>query len=162
MGLFFEKNISQSEPADVREIKITKLIDAPRQRVWDAWTKPDRLCRWFGVPPVAATRETTSIDLRVGGAWHADMINEKDGSRLPFGGTYLEVHPPLKLVFTMVDSANPTSDVETITVTFKDRTGATEMTLLQAGHLPPDQYGEPLRSGYSAFFARMEQMLRTS
>jgi uncharacterized protein YndB with AHSA1/START domain len=136
-----------------QEITITRIIDANRQKVWDAWTKPEYLSEWFGVPPLAATRETTSIDLRVGGAWQADMINAQDGSRMPFRGKYLEINSPAKLVFTIEEAGNP--NYETVTLTLTDRVGVTEMTFTQKGHLPKEQYGDPLRNGYNSFFERM-------
>jgi uncharacterized protein YndB with AHSA1/START domain len=141
-----------------QEIYITRIIDAPRQKVWDAWTKPEYLSQWWGVPPLAATRETTSIDLKVDGSWHADMVNTSNGIRMPFAGKYLEINSPNKLVFTIEEAGNP--DTETVTLTFKDRVGTTEMTLHQKGHLPPDQYGDPLRNGYNSFFERMIDVIR--
>jgi uncharacterized protein YndB with AHSA1/START domain len=143
-----------------QQITITRVYDSNRQKVWEMWTKPEKLCEWFGVPPVAATRESTSINLVVGGIWQADMINAVDGTRLPFGGVYREIEAPRKLVFTIEDRAHPeNTDVETVTVTFADYAGTTQMTMHQEGHLPADQYGEPLRSGYSAFFERMSKYL---
>ena len=145
-----------------QEIVITRIIDAPRQKVWDAWTKAEYLAQWFGIPPLAATAESTKIDLRVGGNWQADMVNANDGTRIPFGGKYLEINSPQRLVFTIADAANPENpDFETVSVSFKDRVGTTEMTLRQQGHLPMEQYGEPLRQGYNGFFDRMIALVRT-
>lgn len=144
---------AEAKEASGRAITITRIIDSNRQKVWDAWTKPEHLSQWFGVPPLAATAETTSIDLRVGGSWRADMVNANDGSRQPFAGKYISINSPSKLVFTIEEAGNP--NVETVTITLKDRVGTTEMVLHQEGHLPPEQYGEPLRNGYNAFFDRM-------
>lgn len=143
--------------ASNQEITITRMIDANRQKVWDAWTKPEYLSEWFGVPPLAATRESTSIDLRVGGTWRADLVNAQDGTRMPFTGKYLEINSPSKLVFTIEEAGNP--NVETATVTLTDRVGTTEMTFNQKGHLPPAQYGDPLRNGYNSFFERMIKVI---
>jgi uncharacterized protein YndB with AHSA1/START domain len=143
-----------------KAITITRMIDVNRQKVWDAWTKPEQLAQWWGVPPVAATPETTSIDLKVGGKWRADMVNKQDGSKLAFGGKYIEISPPNKIVFTIEDENNPKASKETVTLTFKDRIGTTEMVLHQEGSLPDEQYGDPLRNGYNAFFDRMLSMLR--
>lgn len=142
------------------EITITRIFDVNRQKVWEMWTRADKLSEWFGIPPIAATKDTTKIDLRVGGRWQADMVNEKDGSVMPFRGTYLEINTPQKLVFTIENPQNPSDpNVETVTVTFKDRTGVTEMTLHQSGHLPKEQYGTPLENGYNAFLDRMVKYL---
>ncbi len=147
-------------PTGAQEITITKIFDAGRQRVWEMWTKPEKFAQWFGVPPLAATVETTKMDLRVGGRWQADMVNAEDGTRMPFGGTYLEIDSPRKLVFTMEDPTNPANpNKETVTVTFRDRMGTTDMTMHQVGHLPPEEYGAPLQNGYNAFFDRMTKYL---
>lgn len=153
---------SQPRLPENNQITITRIIDAPRQKVWDAWTKPALLAQWFGTPPMTARPETTSIDFRVGGLWRADMVNDTDGTRMPFGGKYLAIDPPRKIVFTFEDTTKQQNEnVETVTVTFKDRVGTTEMTLHQEGHLPAEQYGDPLRQGYNSFFDRMIALVRT-
>lgn len=155
------RHASSAAPEQKKEITITRIFDANRQRVWEMWTKPEKLCLWFGVPPLSATADTTSIDLHVGGEWHADMVNTDNGAKLQFGGKYLEIDSPRKLVFTLEDGSAKTRDAETVTVTFTDRVGTTEMTMHQTGNLPQDQYGEPLRNGYNAFFDRMGKYLIT-
>ena len=156
----FDKKTAPPPSAPNQQVTITRVFDSNRQKVWEMWTKPEKLAEWWGVPPVAATLDTISIDLKVGGSWRADMINKSDGTKLPFGGTYLAIETPHKLVFTIVDPGDPTSpNYETVTVTFVDHAGSTEMTLHQTGHLPPAQYGEPLQNGYGAFFDRMRKYL---
>lgn len=59
------------------EFRIARNFDAPRQRVWDAWTKPDQLARWFG--PKGVTTSVKSFDLRPGGILHARM-DSPDGN----------------------------------------------------------------------------------
>ena len=60
-----------------REIVITRLVDAPRELVFDVWTNPEHLPKWFG--PAGFTVETKEIDVTVGGRWRFDMI-APDGS----------------------------------------------------------------------------------
>ena len=144
-----------------QQITITRIFDVGRHKVWDMWTKPEKMAEWWGVPPIAATLDTIKLDVRPGGKFQADMVNGTDGTVLPFRGTYLEVDPPRKLVFTFEDPANPTNtDVETVTVSFIDKAGTTQMTLHQVGHLPVEQYTDGLQKGYSAFFDRMARYLR--
>jgi len=166
LGSLF-RNQTDNSPAvatpvsDARQITLTRVYDSNRQKVWEMWTRPDKLAQWWGSPPLAATKESTQIDLRVGGRWQADMVNASDGTTIPFRGTYLEIIPPQKLVFTIENPQDPNDkNVETVTVTFTDHAGTTQMTMRQEGHLPAEQYGEPLRNGYSAFFERMAKYLR--
>jgi uncharacterized protein YndB with AHSA1/START domain len=68
-----------------REIVITRLVDAPRTLVFDAWTDPDQLPAWFG--PEGFAIETKEIDLRPGGQWRFDMIapnGTRYGNRMIF------------------------------------------------------------------------------
>ena len=83
-----------------REIVMAWRFDAPRRMVFDAWTKPELLRRWFGGP-----REwkltSCDVDLRVGGAYRF-VTTRNDGMEMGWGGVYREVVTPVRLVFTEV------------------------------------------------------------
>jgi|GEM_PF-2365260 len=164
-ALFTAKTVATPETpqavAPRQQITMTRVYDVNRQKVWEMWTKPEKLCQWFGALPFTATPETTKIDFRVGGTWQADLVNQKDGMVIPFRGKYLAIEAPHKLVFTIENTQNPgDANVETVTVTFADHAGTTQMTMTQEGHLSPEQYGDPLRNGYTAFFERMSVYMR--
>ncbi|MBV7409570.1 SRPBCC family protein [Maritimibacter sp. DP1N21-5] len=59
-----------------REIVISRVIDAPRRLVWQAWADPEQIGAWFG--PEGLAIETKEIDLRAGGIWRFDMVGEGD------------------------------------------------------------------------------------
>ena len=59
-----------------REIVLARVIDAPRESVFDAWTDPEQLGAWFG--PRGLTIETHEIDVREGGLWRFDMVGSND------------------------------------------------------------------------------------
>lgn len=148
-----------SEQATGRQMTITRVFDAPRELVWQAFTQPEELAAWFGTPPYKTPPETVSMDVRPGGKWTATMVSEEDGSKLPFAGRYREVEEPQRLVFTFDDVNDPTNEnVEVATVTFADLDGKTEVTLTQAGHMPEEEYGR-LEEGYSVFFDRLAEHL---
>ncbi len=77
------------------KFSISRVLDAPREAVWKAWTEPDRLMRWFS--PKGFTNISSKLDLRVGGTYHY-------GLRMPDGGEmwgrfiYREIVPPERLV----------------------------------------------------------------
>ena len=79
-----------------REIAMTRVFDAPRRLVFDAYTKPELLKRWAGGPP-GWNLAVCEVDLRVGGAWRW-VIEGPDGQRMGLGGVYLDVVPPERLV----------------------------------------------------------------
>jgi uncharacterized protein YndB with AHSA1/START domain len=80
-----------------REIVMTRVLDAPRARVFDAWTKPDRVVRWWG--PTGFTTPVCKIDLRPGGIYHICM-RSPEGQETWSKGTYCEVVVPERIVCT--------------------------------------------------------------
>lgn len=74
-----------------REIVLTRVIDAPRESVFDAWTDSEQLAQWFG--PKGMTIKTHEIDVRVGGSWRFDMIGA-DGTRYDNRMTFLRIDRP--------------------------------------------------------------------
>ena len=79
-----------------REIKIIRIFDAPVEAVWDAWTDPEQVAKWWG--PRGFTITTHSKDLRAGGHWSYTM-HGPDGTDWPNKTLYLEVEPHAKLVY---------------------------------------------------------------
>lgn len=84
-------------PSD-REIRVMREFNAPRALVFDAYTKPELLMRWFGGPD-GWSLVSCEVDLRVGGAWHY-VTRHVDGMELGFGGVFREVVVPERLVTT--------------------------------------------------------------
>lgn len=80
----------QTWPID-REIVFGRVVDAPRDVVFSAWTDPDQIQKWFG--PEGMTIETIEMDLRPGGAWRFDMI-ASDGTRYSNRMAFLRIEPP--------------------------------------------------------------------
>lgn len=74
-----------------REIVLARVIDAPRERVFDAWTDPEQLVAWFG--PKGFTIETREIDVRAGGTWRFDMVGP-DGVRYDNRMDFLRIERP--------------------------------------------------------------------
>jgi len=115
-----------------REIVITRIFDAPRALVFQAWTDPQHLSQWFG--PTVFTNPVCEVDPRVGGAWRI-VMRAPDGSEYPCGGVYLEFAEPERLVFTNNSAdkeGNPVIDGLT-TVLFADEGGKTKLTLRTRG-----------------------------
>jgi uncharacterized protein YndB with AHSA1/START domain len=138
-------------------IRITRTFDAPRELVFQAWTEPARFAQWFGAPNATIPLDTVSMDLRPGGAWRATMYAGPERHAIHWQGTYLEVEPPERLVFTITDQ--PADDMEVVTVTLTDLGGRTEMVFQQAGgHLAPEEYARAAH-GWGVFFDQMALQL---
>ncbi|MBB3132719.1 uncharacterized protein YndB with AHSA1/START domain [Rhizobium pisi] len=80
-----------------REILLVRDIDAPRDLVFSLWTEPKHLLHWWG--PHNCSAPSVSVDLREGGAWRHCILGA-DGKEYWSRGTYLEISPPERLVFT--------------------------------------------------------------
>lgn len=132
-------------------IDITRVINAPPERVFEAWTVPEHFAVWYGGEadvPLA----TVSMDVRPGGSW--SLVIVVPGAEMPFHGVYREVLAPQRLVFTLKDgSAPPGAEGETVTVTFTEGSGRTTEMLFQqrGGNLTPEQYAAA-EDGWHAFF----------
>jgi uncharacterized protein YndB with AHSA1/START domain len=80
-----------------RTAVITRIFDAPRDRVFKAWTDPDEVARWFGPAEYATPRERIRIDLRVGGRYELTMVRP-DGGEFAIGYEIVELAAPELLV----------------------------------------------------------------
>lgn len=110
------------------EIHLTRLYDAPVRAVWDAWTIPEQVEKWWG--PRGFTLTTQSKDLRAGGTWRYTM-HGPDGIDYPNVTTYHVVEPYKKLVYDH-GAADDRPPLFRVTVTFTEANGQTTMDLVFA------------------------------
>ena len=89
--------IVETAPATDRELVLTRIIDAPREKLFRAWTDPELLKQWFA--PLPYTTPVAELDVRPGGA-NLVVMRGPDGKDLPNRGVYLEVVENERLVFT--------------------------------------------------------------
>jgi uncharacterized protein YndB with AHSA1/START domain len=83
--------------ADYQPLKITRTFEAPRQAVWDAWTKPEQFKQWYMPAPFSVP--SCELDVRPGGQIHIDT-QSPDGVIMPMTGEFKVVDEPSKLVMT--------------------------------------------------------------
>ena len=142
-------------------ITITRIFEAPRERVWREWTEPERFADWFGGPTAEVPLSSVSMDVREGGAWRATMFAGPDRREIQWTGEYREVDEPRRLVLTFSD--RPGDDAfELVTVELVDLgDGRTEMRFEQRGGMSPEQY-ERAGQGWSGFLDRMDERLATA
>ena len=87
---------NRASVADAEQFVITRVFDASRERVWEAFTKPEHLQHWWG--PKGFTMRTIKLDLRPGGMFHYSM-RSPDGKEMWGKFAYREIAPPERLVF---------------------------------------------------------------
>ena len=109
-------------------LEIKRLINAPRDRVYAAWTDPAQLKQWFG-PDKVQTRDLIA-DPRVGGKFRWDLTTA-EGEKMTCRGEYREVVPGKKIVFTWQwdDDEDWENHTSIVTVELGDRDGGTELRL---------------------------------
>lgn len=114
--------------ADSRDLILTRLIDAPREKLYRAWTEPELLKQWFAPAPV--TTPVAELDVRPGGA-SLIVMRMPDGQEMPNRGVYLEVVPNERLVFTDAYTsawAPSPKPFMTVILTFEAEGGKTRYT----------------------------------
>ena len=111
-----------------KTLTLTRILNAPREVVFKAWTRPEHVAKWFA--PEGFTIPECTMDVRVGGEIRTTM--EGLGMRIPSKGVFRELAPPDRLSFTSsaFEDENGIPQLETMnTVTLVERNGKTEMTV---------------------------------
>jgi uncharacterized protein YndB with AHSA1/START domain len=108
-----------------REIVVSRMIEAPRELVFEAHSEVRHLSQWFG--PTGFTTTTHSFDFRPGGVWDYTM-HGPDGTEYPNHVEYLEISPPERIVIRH-GSKKDDPDAFISTVTFDERAGDCEVSL---------------------------------
>ena len=107
-----------------REIVMTRVFNAPRHLVFEAWTNPKYVPQWMLGPP-GWTMPVCEIDLRPGGEWHF-VWRKSDGTEMGMRGVYREIKPPERLVFTELWGGNWPETLNTLVLSEQD--GKTTLT----------------------------------
>lgn len=121
-------SLQVTTPSD-REVRLTRVFDAPRQMVWDAFTKPELMKRWFG--PRGWSLAECTIDLRVGGGWRF-ILQGPEGQKMGMRGVYREIKAPERSVHIETFDDYPGESVVTAVFTEKGGKTTMEATVLYA------------------------------
>lgn len=156
---------AKTTPGTRNEVVVTRIFDAPAELVWQAWTDPARFRAWYG--PRGFTAPVARIDLRLGGHF-VFCMRSPDGSEIWSTGTYLEIVPSRRLVYTesRSDPAGnviPQPDGEfleaTVTVILEEQAGRTTLTLRHAG-LPAGYMSDLAAGAWGQAFDKLAKRLR--
>ena len=122
--------LEAAEPAE-RVLVITRVFDAPRDRLFEVWTKPEHMIRWWG--PHGFTTPYHELDVRPGGAYRVCM-RSPEGREHWLRGAYREIVAPKRLVFTYAweDEKGEPRHETVVTVSFEAQGDKTKLTLRQA------------------------------
>ena len=123
-----------SNPSENLKLQLTRVIRASRQRTFDAWTRPENMRQWFGPNRTIANLEINPrkdgaylVELK-GGPCDSTVAEANTTPNVVISGRYIKVDPYDLLSFTWASNLDPTEET-LVTVTFKDVTEGTEVTL---------------------------------
>lgn len=125
-------NTTDTPLTEAPQFSIARVLDAPRELVWRAWTEPSELAQWLH--PFGVSVDSVHADVRVGGRYRYTMTNSETGQEFPTGGEYIEVDPEHRLVFTWGDPDAPIDGTPVITLTLTPQGERTELTFHLLGH----------------------------
>jgi uncharacterized protein YndB with AHSA1/START domain len=144
-----------------REIVMTRVFDAPRTLVFDAFTRPELLKQWLLGPP-GWSMPVCEIDLRIGGRFRYVWRRDTDGTEMGCGGVYREIVPPERLVHTE-QFDNPWYPGESlITALLDEQRGKTTLTatmLYESRDARDGILKSGMESGVAASYDRLAELL---
>jgi uncharacterized protein YndB with AHSA1/START domain len=145
-----------------REIRIERVFDAPRDKVFSLYTDPALIPEWWG--PRDQTTIVDEMDVRAGGSWRF-ISRSADGSESAFRGAYREVTPPERIVQTFEWEPMP-GHVSVETATFEDLgDGRTKVTTVSAFSTTEDRDGmlaSGMERGLNETYQRLDELLARS
>ncbi|GAA3208562.1 SRPBCC domain-containing protein [Microbacterium terregens] len=136
---------------------VTRTLDAPRELVFDALTKPEHFAVWFGTAEVQVPQETLSMDVRPGGQFRA-VMHLPDGNLIHWSGTYVEVDPPTHVAMTLTDQPDDDSGLPVI-FDLESVAGGTLLTIRQDRSDFTDEQVAATIAGYNAFLDDMAKVI---
>jgi uncharacterized protein YndB with AHSA1/START domain len=150
------KHRTAVERTSDRELVVTRTFDAPARLVFEAWTRPELFTRWWLPKSMGMSLRSCEMDVRVGGKYRLEF--EPDG--MAFFGTYLEVTPPSRLVWTNEEGGE---GGPVTTVTFEDTGGQTRLVMheLHSSKEALDAAGTGAADATVETFAQLDELLVT-
>ncbi len=146
-------------PSD-REIVATRVVDAPRTLVWNAWTRPEHVPHWM-TGPEGWAMPVCEIDLRPGRGWHFGWRG-RDGTAMEMRGVYRTIVAPEQLVSTESWGGDWPETLNTLVLT--EEKGETTMTctvLYPSKQARDAALGTGMKDGWSASYVRLDEYVRT-
>lgn len=153
------KNSTSVERKSDRELVVTRTFNGPARVVFDAWTKPELLKRWWAPKSCEISFLSCEADVRTGGTYRFVFSHPSAPQPMAFFGRYLEVTPPTRLVWTNDEGEGPGS---VTTVTFEEKAGE---TLVVVSDLYPskqaldDAIASGSTCGFGEQFEQLDQLL---
>jgi uncharacterized protein YndB with AHSA1/START domain len=138
------------------EVRVERTFEAPVEVVFDAWTSPEVMRRWWHAGPEWETPEA-EVDLRVGGKVRV-VMRASDGTEVEAQGVYTRIERPHRLEMTWTFSDDPSNAQQLIEVAFSESEGATTVVMLNSG-IATDERRDAQDYGWRGCFDELERAL---
>jgi uncharacterized protein YndB with AHSA1/START domain len=152
------KNPTTVERKSDRELVVTRTFDAPARLVFEAWTRAELFQRWWVPKSMGMSLASCEMDVRVGGKYRLEF--RSDGPNVAFFGTYLEVVPAARLVWTNEEGGD-SGPVTSVTFTEKDGKTLLVMHELHPSKEALDAAGTGAADALEETFAQLDELLVT-
>ena len=139
-------------------VRIERTFEAPAEEVFDAWTSPEVMRRWFHVAPDWDTPEA-EVELRIGGKVRI-VMRRPDGTAARAGGEYTEIDRPHRLAMTWTFDDDP-SNHQLIELSFSESDGSTTVVMVNSG-ISTDERRDSQQWGWGGCFDSLERALAVS
>src|SRR5262245_1074051 len=140
-------------------VQIERTFDAPSEAVFDAWTSPEVMRRWYHCGPDWQTPEV-EVDLRIGGKVRV-VMRKPDGSEVALSGEYTEIDRPHRLAMTLPFSDDPANTEQLLELSFSESGGATTVVLINSG-VPDDERRDAQQWGWDRCLEELAPALASS
>jgi uncharacterized protein YndB with AHSA1/START domain len=148
--------MSEMPTAQDQQVLITRVFDAPRELVFQAWTDPGHVAQWFGPEGFDTPRESVTIDLRVGGRYELGMVQRQSGAVFPVRYEIVELDPPRLLVLRSEPMPEVGMHEPTLTrIELHDHGAKTRMSLSDG----PYAQSAHAEAGWHAAFGKLDVLL---
>jgi uncharacterized protein YndB with AHSA1/START domain len=153
------KNVTTVERKFERELVVTRTFNGPARIVFEAWTKPELLKRWWAPKSTGLSLLSCEADVRTGGTYRFELGHGGASEPMVFFGRYIEVIPNSRLVWTNDESR----DGAVTTVTFEEKGGKTLVILheVYSSKEALDSAIAGMEGGMSETFAQLDELLVT-
>ena len=155
------KNPTTVERKSERELVVTRAFSGPARLVFEAWTKPELLTRWWAPKSFGVSFVSCEADVRAGGAYRFVFAHPDSAQPMAFFGRYLEVTPHARLVWTNEEGGDGGA---VTTVTFEER-GAETLVVMHDLHPSKEALDDAMASGstcgFDETFAQLDELLAT-
>ena len=153
------KNYTTVERRSDRELVVSRTFNGPARIVFEAWTRPELLKRWWAPKSTGVSLLSCEADVRVGGRYRFEFGHEASKPMMAFFGRYLEVIPHSRLVWTNEES----DDGAVTTVTFEEKGGRTLLVMhdLYPSKEALDAVISGMEGGMRESFEQLDELLAT-